>query len=168
MACAGTARQPNDATTDQLLLVEEGVERLARIIGCLRLACLVRGKVPDHFRLVERALIARVLGRDPRRDVGAALPQRGGVEEAAVSAGVQVGAALHAGLVRSGLLETEALVAAGVALEDLRAESARRAAAGCPFQPARPRLGTRALGPLVVPVSGVGRIANAVLQALGL
>src|SRR5580765_3207534 len=36
-ACAGTPQQPNDAATERLLLIEECVERLARVVGCYRL-----------------------------------------------------------------------------------------------------------------------------------
>src|SRR4029077_4025743 len=68
-----------------------------------------------------------------RRDALAALPQRGGVEGAAIAAGVQVGAALDAGLLGCGLVEPEPLRAAGVALEDLGAEAAGGPSAGRSF-----------------------------------
>src|SRR2546423_926336 len=87
----GFTSRPRDFATP-LPLLEQRVERLARVVGRLRLARLVVRQVPDHFGLEERAFVAPVLVRHAGRDVLAALPHRGGVEEAAVAAGVDVGA----------------------------------------------------------------------------
>src|SRR5258708_17478613 len=108
------------STTNSTLL-EQRVERLACVVGRLWLAVLVGGEVANDLGLVERALVACVLRGDARRDVLAALPHRGGVEEAAVAAGVQIGPALHASLIGGRLLDAPALVPPPVALEDLRA-----------------------------------------------
>ena len=76
--------------------LEEGVERLPRFIRRLQLRPLVGGEVLDDLRLEERARIPHLLADHAGRDVLAALPQGGGVEEAAVAAGVEVGAAAAA------------------------------------------------------------------------
>src|SRR5437763_15002530 len=108
------------------LFLEKGVERLPGVVRRLRLPCLVGGEVPHHLRLEKRALIAAVLVRHARRDVLAALPQRGGVEEAAVAAAMNVRATLDARLLESGTIQADALLAAAVALEHLGAEPPRR------------------------------------------
>src|SRR5258707_961482 len=102
------------STIDSTLL-EQRVEGLACVVGRLRLAVLVGGEVANDLGLVERTLVAGVLWGDARRDVLAALPHRGGVEKAAVAASMQVGPALHAGLIGGRLLDTDALVPARVA-----------------------------------------------------
>src|SRR5206468_1503794 len=111
----------------------------------LRLPRLVGGEVPDHLRLEERALVAAVLIADAGGDVLAALPQRGRVEGAAVAAGVDVGAALHAQLVEGRLVEADALLAAAVALEHFRAEAAGRPSARRAFEPLRSLVRPRTL-----------------------
>src|ERR1700686_1460355 len=91
------------------------------------------GQIAHDFRLKECALVSGMLAGDARWDVLAALPQRRGVEGAAVAARVQVGSALHACLFGCRLLESDALRTARVALEHFRAEAAGGAAARSAF-----------------------------------
>src|SRR6266498_3069803 len=153
------------AQHDGLSFLEQRVERFARIVGRLRRARFVGGEIPHDPGREERALVAGVLAGDACRDVLAALPQRRGVEEAAVAAGVEVGAAVHAGLVGGGVLQSDPLRAALVALEDLRAEAAGGAPARRSLEALRTLLGPRRLRPLLLVAARV-RVSAAVLIAL--
>src|SRR2546421_180245 len=53
----GLTSRPRDPETP-LPLLEQCVERLARVVRRLRLPRLVGSEVPDHLRLEERALVA--------------------------------------------------------------------------------------------------------------
>src|SRR6059058_4146796 len=112
-----TARAPS--------FLEQRVECLPRVVRRLRLARLVVRQVPHHLGLEERTFVATMLVGHARRNVLAALPHRGGVEEAAIAAGVDVRAALHADLLEGGKVEADALLTAAIALENFRAEAAR-------------------------------------------
>jgi hypothetical protein len=130
-SCEGAAP---DIWQSPTLLLEQCVERLARVVRRLRLAGFVRGQVADELRLEEGALVADVFARYARGDALAALPRRRGVEGAAVAAGMQVGAALHACLFGRRLVESESLRAARIALEDLGAEAAGGSSARRAFE----------------------------------
>src|SRR6478672_11861737 len=83
-----------------LLLVEERVERFARVVGRQRFA-FVGGEIAHDLRREHRAHVLLMLVRDARRDVLAlaTFPHRGRVEEPAVTARVQIGGAAEAGVV---------------------------------------------------------------------
>src|SRR5437588_6050940 len=145
--------------------LEQRVEGLPCVVRRLRLPCLVRGKVLHHLRLEELALVAAVLVRHAHRDVLATLPQRGRVEGAAVAAAVDVGAALDACLLERRTIETDALLAAAVALEHLGAESPRRPAARRALETLRARVRTRTLGATVAAAAGGVAVTSAMLIA---
>ena len=126
--------------------------------ACGELIILVaRQQRPDH---------ARMLVRHPRRNVLTALPGGGGIEEAAVAAGVQIGAALHADFIEGRLLEADALLAALVALEDFRTEAAGGAPSRRALNALALGLRTGTLRPLVAAAGGVRAVAASVLIAL--
>src|SRR5437899_3116605 len=131
------------AQHDGLSLLEQRVKRLAGVVGRLRRARFVGGKILHNLRREECALVAGVLAGDACGNVLAALPRRRGVEEAAVAAGVEVGAAVHAGLVGGGVLQPDPLRAALVALEDLGAEAAGGAPARRSLDALRTLVGPR-------------------------
>src|SRR5262249_22765368 len=120
------SRRGSRTRCDSALLLEQRVERFPCVVGRLRLPPFVRGKVPDHLRLEERALVPGVLIGNAGRDVLPALPKGRRVEEAAIAAGVELRSAFDAELVECRLLQAEALLTALVALEDFGAEAPRR------------------------------------------
>jgi hypothetical protein len=101
---------------------------------------------------------------DAGRDVFAALPGCGRIEEATVAAGVQIRAAFHADLFECRILETDPLLAALVALEHFRTEPARRPPARRAFHALALRLGSRTL--LTVASVVAGAISATVLITL--
>src|SRR5438477_2313345 len=147
------------------LLVEQRVERFPGVVRRLQFAGLVGGEIADDLRREEGALVLRVLAGNARRDVLAALPHGRGVEEAAVAAGVQVGAAAKASLVGGQIAEVLANVAALIALECLGAEAAGGASARSAFHAllARRQVGARSLRPRA---ARLGAVAAAVLISL--
>src|ERR1044071_626553 len=147
------------------LFFEQRVKRLARVVRSKRLLALVRRKVPHDLRLEERAFVFRVFSDHALRDVLAALPQRGRVEEAAVAAGVEIGGALEAGLVERHLAERMPLLAAAIALECFRSEAARRPPARRAFESLLRAVRPRALRALLLLSAGV-RVSASVLISL--
>src|SRR5215212_807677 len=155
---------PGDWATGRLgnLFLEQRVERLPRVVRSHRLLAFVGGEVLHDLRREERAFVARVFAADALGDVFAALPQRRGVEEAAVAAGVEIGGALEAGVLERHVAQAVAQLAALIALEGLGAE-----AAGCPsarraFEALLRKVGTRPLRPLLLLSAGV-RVSASVL-----
>src|ERR1051325_7990288 len=136
------------------LLLEQGVEGLARIVRRLRLPAFVRREVLHDLGREERALVRLVLAGDTRRDVFPALPQRGGVEEAAVPARMKVCPALESLLLGRQVVQAVPQLTALIALERLGAEAACGAPARRAFHPLPLRLRTRPLRPLVAAAAG--------------
>src|SRR4029077_17507101 len=101
----------------------------------------------------------------PRRDVLAALPRRGGIEETAVSTGVKIGAALDADFIERRILQADALLSALVALERLGTETASRASTRRSFDALSLRVRPRTLRPRLLTTGRVRTVSATVLIA---